>query len=236
MPSGLSYRRHLLSAVEALLTHSPEGTRRAQRIVRACTRSLGKWTIDDLAWGPLVTYLRDSVFTTDDNFLAELREKLSRDVFDPQRLYVHYDFLPDMTPSEHELYSSLLTLARLLGPVVPARNDQRLIHDYTAAREEVRVKAKALPSMEKIGQEKLHRVVLTQVANILSCINVSQSVLRYGYWVPNTPYSSVDESDMPPEASDVIARARKMLAAMSGNDRLFVSCQIVGSQVRIVLL
>jgi hypothetical protein len=86
---GIDYRKRLLAAVDAVLTHTPEGSKRARRIVSECDRSLRNWTLNSLVWDPLVSELRDSSYFTNDEFLLELRESLRGPVWEAQRVYIH---------------------------------------------------------------------------------------------------------------------------------------------------
>src|SRR5258708_16265831 len=105
MPQPLGYRKQVLHAVDAFLLGTPASLSQGQQIIDECYTTLWadsqRFTLDGLIWRSFVHPLTDSIYSTSQEYLLEIRKiLLGFPTKARQKIFIKQDFRPYLTPIE----------------------------------------------------------------------------------------------------------------------------------------
>jgi hypothetical protein len=229
----VNYRQRLLSATEGFLEGTSASIASAHQIIKRCHASLRAYTVDDLMWGPIVSTLQDSIFYGNPAYLSTLKSALQGLSNEVQRAYVRYDFRTEFTREERAWYEELLAMTAFLAQF-PFSHKEGAVHEYDRRSEELRILMQRASTARVFGTESIYHVVLREATEIVTHINVVVSLLRYEHLIPGAPYSTIDESEHPPDVSHSVTWTARALQSMSGADWLLFTWRLGAEQALIV--
>jgi hypothetical protein len=234
----IRYRQRLLRAVDLFLEQTPAASARALRIIQKCNTSLKSYSLDELQWGGVISELTDTVFTNDTQYLATLRHQLATGEWEMERLYLHYDVREALSSQELRWYEALRALSTFLGDF-PHPNVAVALQQYQRMVANVRQAQAAVPA-DPEGDETLLHLILAETTAVLTQIHLDLSLRVYHFLAPSGILQSKlvradDAPPVPPNAAESVAWARKALDALAGEAQLFVTWQMRGRGVRLVI-
>lgn len=227
MPRPTDYRQRLLIAAALLAKRTPTTIRRARRILRECHATLVPYTLANLIWGPNISALQELLVHDNPERLLSVQESIQASTGRTERAYVRYDFRNNLSRAESELYAALLGMLNFLDRF-PFADAQLEINEYQRKVEEIRALVSQLPIHAAAEDETIYSLVLRETSSAVTSINMTASVLRYRYMVPNTPYSTIDDGYSPPNLRTVVEGARRAMQAISGEEWLAVTWRFAG--------
>lgn len=263
MSQKIIYRKELLRAVDAFLEGTSASLAQAHRIIQRCYAAMQfgeEVTLNDIIWDSFVRELTDSVFYTSETFLREAREMLLGHASQPiARTIFGNDYRPFFTTDEEQLYSQLISLLDFIAavpfaaiheatheawlnkatwatvrPTLPeAAQAEQIDEEYWQRKALIEeIAARSLPS-EDVGEEKIHRLVLREVTNILTALRVGLAAISSGYPALDAPYTDYRVTTLSTsaiieriDATESLSWARKALDAISGKGTLFLSWRL----------
>ena len=89
--------------------------------------------------------------------------------------------------------------------------------------------------IERWGEETIYHLVLREVTEIVTHIDLELSLQHFGYLIPGTPYSTFSEESNYPNITETLNWAQKAMDAITGKVWLLVTWQITSDQVRFSL-
>ena len=215
-----------------------------------------RFTLNGLIWRSLVHPLTDSVCFTSREYLLEIR-KILQGSPSPERekIFIKQDFRPYLTPDETEWYAQLLSLLdfvqslpfaqvaaataearqrnisgyRILETIPEAMSIMDAYEDYQQRKTAIDAIATSIPIPEQFGEETIYRLVLLEVSNLITTVDIRLSAVYKGYPTPEPPYSLEGENADAADMSESLAWAGRALDALSGVGNLFFSWRLLAN-------
>lgn len=237
MNRNVNYRSLLLKAVGLFLEQTPSAQARALRDVRRCLRMEIPFSLDSIVWGGAISALTDEVYNTNIPYLLALRDKLTGGSSTRARTYINYDILEEFTSSERLWYEKahelLIFLQGFSFTDTDTMNTEEKIQTYRHMATELRVIGDHESTVSPWGTETIYHLVLREVTEIVTHIDLELSLQQFGYFIPQTPYSTISEESNHPNIGETLTWARKALDAIAGKAWLLVTWQITPDQVHL---
>lgn len=212
-----------------------------------------RFTLDGIIWRSLVHPLTDSVYFTSQEYLRETRKILQGlPSKEHRRIFIKHDFRPYLTAEEAEWYVQLLSMLDLiqnlpfaqiakataearqhnisgnliLATIPEAMPIKEAYEDYQRRQTTIEALAASIPSLEQFGEETIYRLVLREVTDLVTAIDIRLSAVYNGYPSPLPPYTTEGVgSDM----SEPLAWAKRALGALAGTGNLILSWQLTSA-------
>jgi hypothetical protein len=231
MKRPLNYRRQLVKAVDLFLQQTPDAQARAHRIVRRCQNARKLSSLDDIVWGRTISMLTDSIYYQENVAnLPTLRDLLVGKSSTRARTYINADFRNEFTPNELlvlDMAQDLLTF--LQG--FPFIEVEAAIQTYGLRATALQAISDREGASSSWGEEMIYHLVLREVTEIVTHIDLKLSLLRLGYLAPQIPYNSIWNERNEPNVTETLNWAQKALDAITGKAWLLVTWQIMPDQV-----
>jgi hypothetical protein len=233
----LNFRRTLLAAVENFLEASPTSLAKAHRLVARAYRARRSFTLDDIAWGGVISALTDSVFYDDSKTLRDYHSMLRGSSSEIHRTYLNHDFGRALTAEERFWLTELNDMLGFLSGFPFPDHDAALL-EYDQRADIIKQAMLISPPPDRPEDETIYHLILRESSMIVTHVHLKYSLLRSTYLVPSHPYSSYppqpkDGRDNTPDVSADLDWARRALRSIVEQGWLLITWQITPEHYRI---
>lgn len=235
-----------------------QGQRIIEQCHSALTTESQRFTLDGLIWDSYAYPLTDSVYFMSQEYLHEIRQILLGFPSSKERrkIFVTCDFQPDLAADEAEWYAQLLGMltfiqsipfahiaaatadarqrkisgSTIMETIPEAMSIKGLQEDYQQRKTAIENLAAKMPLSEHLGEETIYRLVLREVTELVTAIDIRLSAMYAGHPRPLPPYARMrddsgrDETDI--DMSEPLRWVKHALDALSGTGTLFFSWQL----------
>jgi hypothetical protein len=218
----INYRHMLLRALEAFKEGTPSSIEKGRQIAQKCASSIDNSTLSGLIWGQMATSLTDSIFYTNDDFLARTHAIVSGSVAGHEVTLLNLDFLSDeITNADKQLYGILFEAATFLNNI-KEYEPQTAIDRFKQFCVDISRLQIDLPVPFRLEDELVYRFILREIADITLSIDIVRYV-NSGILTPLPPYSIMHSSITSPWVPHILEQMKERLAALEGKGWLYLN-------------